>query len=284
MNYFIVNPISGSISKSKRELLIQKIRKFPESKILFTKNKNHAIELAKLGIENGAKKIIAVGGDGTVREIATALVNTDIPLAIIPLGSGNGLARHLKIPKDFDLALSLAMTGKKTRIDIGEVNGLPFLCTAGFGFDALVAQKFSTLSKRGLWGYFLAIIMAYRNYKSITIVKNSKTLDKLFILTFANSSQFGNEAYISPESSVLDGHFEMVVCQTENFLSHSNFALALFLKNLHKSKRVRISKLKNISFTINSPFLLHLDGDYIPDFQNKQIIIKNIPKSLSVIY
>ncbi|MFD2203316.1 diacylglycerol/lipid kinase family protein [Shivajiella indica] len=284
MNYFIVNPISGSVSSAKRQNLIDKITKFPENKILITQSKNDASKLANISIEEGAKKIIAVGGDGTVREIASSLVNSNIPMGIIPMGSGNGLANHLKIPKNLDFAINLAMTGQSKKVDVGQVNDYIFLCTAGFGFDANVAKKFASMEKRGLLGYLKAIFLAYRGFQPISANLDKNKIENFFILTFANTNQYGNNAFISPNSSVIDGKLEMVQVRKSSLNSHLSIAVRLFFKNLHKSENVNIFSIQNLKLKLKPPYFFHLDGDYIPEFQPETINVNVIPKAISIIY
>lgn len=284
MNYFIINPISGNSSQSKRKQLIRNIAKFPGNKILVTQFKDEANKLVKYSIDQGAKRIIAVGGDGTIREIASNLVNTKIPMGIIPLGSGNGLANHLKIPKNLSLALNLAMSGNPRKIDMGQVNGMYFLCTAGFGFDALVAKKFSKMNKRGIWGYLRAVSFSYFEYQHISASFYKCPQEDYFLLTLANTNQYGNKAYISPNSSITDGKLELIRIQKKSFIDYLTVGVRLFLKNLPKSKMAEFDSFQNLTFTIEQPYSLHLDGDYIPDFHYSSINVKTIPNALSIVY
>jgi diacylglycerol kinase family enzyme len=143
MIFFIINIKSGSKSTSSKAQLIQKLNKIENSSLHFTEYSGHGGELAKLAISQQATKIIVVGGDGTINEVASELIHTKIPLGIIPIGSGNGLARHLNIPMDFKSALNKALHGENRSIDSLTWNQKPFFCTAGIGFDAYVAEAFS---------------------------------------------------------------------------------------------------------------------------------------------
>ena len=189
MNYFILNPISGSNNLNLRKALLGLIASNSENIILETTKAKHAIELTQKAIQAGATKIIAVGGDGTINEVASVLTNTEIPLGIIPLGSGNGLARHLSIPMQVEKAYHLALNGHPIRMDVGSINGKRFFCTAGVGFDATVANAFAKGEKRGLVNYITATLTSLIRYKTIQVSINEGPWEEVFSLTSANANQ-----------------------------------------------------------------------------------------------
>src|SRR6185437_6414340 len=167
--FFIVNPIAGARSKAPIPYNINKhINKTlfnPE--IIFTDYSGHATELTKDLLAKSAKIIVAVGGDGTVNEIARAMINTHATLGIIPAGSGNGLARHLNIPMDIVKAIEVINARKEIAIDCGNVNGRYFFCTAGVGFDAHIGKVFGEIGKRGFTSYILTTIKEFSGYKPL---------------------------------------------------------------------------------------------------------------------
>ncbi|MDC3253230.1 diacylglycerol kinase family protein, partial [Crocinitomicaceae bacterium] len=213
---FIVNPMSGVRKKNFLPELIEECldhSKF-DYDIAFTEYKLHAKTLAKKSSEEGIDIVCAVGGDGSVHEVGTALIGTKTKLAILPVGSGNGLARHLKISTDIREAIQCINNSKCISMDTVLVNEKSFLGVGGYGFDAVIAKKFDTHTRRGLWGYIQLILREFFRYNpinaSIDIDGKIKTLP-VVLLTVANSSQFGNGFTISPKSDVTDGELELVV-------------------------------------------------------------------------
>lgn len=282
MNYFIYNPISGNYSQNKRASLLKFIRSNPKNIIFETADKNDEIKLTQKAINLGAQRIIAVGGDGTINKVASLLACTELSLGLIPMGSGNGLARHLGISINPFKALERALNGSPTKIDACTINNKIFFCTAGIGFDASVAETFDKRGKRGLLNYIIAIILTLKNYKPIEIELESGKKEKIFLLTIANANQYGNNAYISPNANITDGLFEIVKIKNNNILMLISISIRLFLKNVHKSKGVKIytSKISNINYGINQP--LHMDGESLKT-ENQILEIGIIPAALNII-
>jgi YegS/Rv2252/BmrU family lipid kinase len=282
MNYFIYNPISGNYSKKKRAALLQKINVNPENIVFETSNKDEEYAVTQKAIKLGAKKIIAIGGDGTINKAASALIKTDIPLGIIPMGSGNGLARHLGIPMDPTEALNKALTGHKIKIDACAIDDNLFFCTAGIGFDAIVAETFDNRKKRGIINYIIAVIISLFKYEPIDIELESGKKEKIFLMTFANANQYGNNAYISPHSNIQDAQFEIIKIKNNNPINLLLISLRLFLKNIHKSKAVEIipSNKTTIKYIAGGP--LHIDGESIKT-KNPNLLVDILPAALNVI-
>jgi len=233
---FIVNPIAGTRQK---DFILENIRHhLPEelaTKIIFTEYPGHAHDIATEMVRQGITTIVAVGGDGTVNEVASALVKTNCRLGIIPAGSGNGLARHLGIPLQVPEALELILHHRIQNIDAGKVNGKYFFCTCGTGFDASVGKKFSRDSRRGMLSYVRATIHQYINYspKSYTLkTSNKKVKLKAFLVTFANSGQYGNNAYIAPNAVIDDGMLDLCILRPFPKTSTISLGLRLFFKNI----------------------------------------------------
>ncbi len=282
MHYFIYNPIAGNFGPKKRLALIEFIRANPNNIILETKNKNEECELTQKAIALGAEKIIAVGGDGTINKVASILVKTDIPLGIIPMGSGNGLARHLGISMNPQKALNTATHGKTIQIDACTLGEKLFFCTAGIGFDAAVAEIFDKRKKRGLLNYILAIFIAIKNFKPIDIEIEEGKKETLFLLTIANANQYGNNAYISPFADIQDGNFEIIKIKKSNPFFLLTLGIRLFLKNIHKSRNVDILTANNICIDCPSNQPLHLDGEsHITKEEKLKVSI--LPNALNVI-
>lgn len=282
MIYFILNPNSGSKSNRSKSQMIKDLRKIEHSKLYLTQYPGHGYELVKRIIaENKASKVIAIGGDGTLNEIGSALIGSNIPLGIIPIGSGNGLARHLQIPLDFTLALKRAREGKSISIDFLTWNEKPFFCTAGIGFDAEVAHSFANSHGRGLWNYIMATIKQIFKYKYTKFCFESKN-ESLFSLTCANASQFGNNAFISPFSDLQDAQFEVIKVKKVNVFEIGQLGISLFLKNIHQHPKVEILQKKIFEFEVLKGTHFHLDGEsFVCD--NNLVKVEIFSKKLIVI-
>jgi YegS/Rv2252/BmrU family lipid kinase len=282
MIHFIYNPNAGTQSEAQKKQWMASLHAIPNVVIWETTRPLEANEFAKKAIEQKATRIIAIGGDGTINEVASALTETTIPLGIIPLGSGNGLARHLQLPLQFNAALERAMSGKEVAIDVGIINDRMFFCTTGIGFDAAVASRFAKGSNRGFMNYVKSTLYTLFNYKPIEISINGGPLEKVFSLTIANANQFGSNAYISPYSDVQDAQLEMVSIQPHSILKASLLAIRLFNKTIHASNKVRISSIQHISIQYKKGRPLHIDGETLKtDMDNLDISIE--PQALLVI-
>jgi YegS/Rv2252/BmrU family lipid kinase len=278
MIHFILNPNAGTNSPQTRERIISKLRAIPDSKVWQTERINHASELTKQAISEGANRIIAIGGDGTINEVASALLYTSIPLGIIPMGSGNGLARHLNIPLSFNRALHRAINGSIISIDAGKWNDRPFFCTAGIGFDAYVAAHFAKRAKRGFINYIYSTLVSLHKYQAVEI----KELGSVFSFTVANANQFGNNAYISPESDLQDGQLEAIRVKPGSLWSVANLGISLFLKNLPNNPLVTISAVKTLHINAPEGIPYHLDGESLL-LESGTIEISIIPSSILVV-
>lgn len=278
MIHFILNPNSGTNSPLKRARIVANLRAIPNSKVWQTEHVNHASVLTKQAVNEGAEKIIAIGGDGTINEVASSLLYSSIPLGIIPMGSGNGLARHLGIPLSFKKALDRAINGQQITIDAGKWNDRPFFCTAGLGFDAYVASHFASRGKRGFLNYIYSSLVLLFKYKPISI----KEFGPVFSFTVANANQFGNNAYISPNSDLQDGLLEVIRVKPSNLFHIIFLGISLFSKKLHLNSRSEVSTVTSLTFhtTIGIPY--HLDGESLL-IENEKNLVSILPSSLLVV-
>jgi len=282
MHHYIINPHSGASNKDRFLSIISLLKTDPKHVIWETTEPLEAVEFAKKAIQQNATKIIAVGGDGTINEVASVLVNKTIPLGIIPVGSGNGLARHLNIPLNYKKAFQKALVGATIKIDVGHINNKPFFCTAGVGFDAAVAHRFANSKGRGLLNYIKATIITLFKYKPIQVSINNAPVEKIFSLSIANANQFGNNAFISPFSNIQDGQFELVKISILNKLQAGIIAVRLFKKSIHHSNDVHIiaCKTASIYYAKNAP--IHIDGENLVT-DNELLNITISPLALNVI-
>jgi YegS/Rv2252/BmrU family lipid kinase len=239
---------------------------------------NHASQLTKQAVTEGADKIIAIGGDGTINEVASSLLYSSIPLGIIPMGSGNGLARHLGIPLSFTKALDRAINGQQITIDAGKWNDRPFFCTAGLGFDAYVASHFASRGKRGFLNYIYSSLVLLFKYKPISI----KEFGPVFSFTVANANQFGNNAYISPNSDLQDGLLEVIRVKPSNLFHIIFLGISLFSKKLHLNSRSEVSTVTLLTFHTTKGIPYHLDGESLL-IENEKNLVSILPSSLLVV-
>lgn len=213
---FIVNPISGIGRQKVIEKLIdeQLDRTLFDYEIAYTKAAKHAIELSKDAALRNIDIVVAVGGDGSVNETAKGLVNTNSALAIIPTGSGNGLARHLNIPLNLKKAMQVINKGKQTAIDSIQMNDETFVNVAGIGFDAHIGWEFAKFGKRGFSSYIKVITREFPKYKAQDfelIIDGNKVTKNAYLISFANGSQWGNNAYIAPTADISDGEMDIAI-------------------------------------------------------------------------
>ena len=227
---------------------------------VLTTHPGHATELAADAVRRGVNRVLAIGGDGTINETAQALRRSATALGIVPIGSGNGLARHLGIPLNPMKAIERALSGRPVVIDSGEINEHPFFCTAGLGFEAFVAHAFAQQPIRGLPTYIRTAFRAFWDYKPQSFVLDGQQRE-LFSMTFANAGQFGNNAWMAPQANIADGKLEQ--CEIRPFPAQAVGMLTwqLFNKRLHQSSYWRGHAITNATVQADSPLLIHADGE-----------------------
>ncbi|MCK4663925.1 MAG: diacylglycerol kinase family lipid kinase [Bacteroidales bacterium] len=264
---FIINPISGIGKQKSVEKNIKKYldKNKYQSEIIYTKYAKHAIEISSKAANN-YKIIVAVGGDGSVNEVSRGLINSDTALAIIPAGSGNGLARHLKIPLKIIGAIKNINNGTCKEIDIIKLNEEFFVNVAGVGFDAHISHLFAEYGKRGRISYIKLINKEFINYqpqKYSIIIDEKEYIREAFLLSLANSSQFGNNAHISPMAKVDDGLIDLCILKKFPFYKTPDLAQKLFFKTIDKSKYIEIIKTKKLIIRNKELLKVHIDGEPI---------------------
>ncbi len=285
---FIVNPISGHHNKNHFPTLVENHidKNKYEYKVVFTEYANHASELTMKAIEDGFDFIAAVGGDGTINEVAKCLIGKSQTLAIVPYGSGNGLARHLGLPfKTERIITEVINNGTSTKMDTATMNGVPFISIAGVGFDALIADYFAKDENRGFITYAKLITEKYPNFKpkNYTLILDDKeTIEcKPFFVTFANSSQFGYNAEISPKASVQDGLIDVCIFKKPNILEVPIVATYFLTKQIDKSNFIDIYKAKKIQLIRKKDEVVNIDGE--PMQMERNITVEINPLSLNIL-
>ncbi len=264
---FIFNPRSGH--NARNPYLLQRTRAFIaenalNSTIQLTERPKHATELARLALAEGSEAVIAIGGDGTLNEVATALVDCPQSLGLIPCGSGNGLGRHLGIPKPDKSAYDTLLSGRHRSIDYGTANGHHFFNVAGMGFDAEISTRFNLLTRRGLMSYVSTTLKAWNSYRpasySIHSEIGSVTTDA-FIIAVANSDQYGNNCYVAPGASVSDGVINLTVIKKVNWITAMPLAARLFFGSISHSPHVICLSGPEFQIERTDSGPIHTDGE-----------------------
>ncbi len=282
---FIINPNAGVKKKINiEEFIISNLPKTVNYEIIIWKDA-HDVQsvLSKISIGNFSH-VIACGGDGTVNMVASAVVNSPMALGILPLGSGNGLARSNGIPMDLKNALNVIVKGNTKTIDSGTINGNHFFCTAGIGFDALIAHKFATSTKRGFITYFKTSIKEFFNYTpqnySLQIDDIKLTTDA-FLITIANAGQWGNDVYIAPAAKLDDGLFHISILKPFPKFSILSFGIKLITKKVNTFKYMLSHIGRKISIQFKGELVAHYDGE--PFIIKEELTIEMHPMSLNII-
>lgn len=284
--FFIINKYSGTGFQPEIEnKIINRCGELNmECTIEFTRGRGHATELAKQAVHNGFSLVMAMGGDGTVNEVARGLVHSSATMGILPKGSGNGLARHLGISLKFPSMLELLGSSRSIAMDTLTVNRHLSINVSGIGFDGHVAGLFGKDGKRGLAGYAKLVLREFLRFREFPIhfELDDQPLDRTaFILAIANSSQFGNNAKVSPLASVCD-HL-MDVCVIKKFpITHAiGFARKMFSGALNSSAFVEILQAKKLTIHFEKPMPFHIDGESMEPAQDFEI--KMQPGSLNML-
>lgn len=283
---FIINPISGNQNKDEIPKMIgEEIdSKLFDMDIRMTEHKGHAAEIAKECAAKGIDIVVAVGGDGTVNEVARSLTHTQTALGIIPCGSGNGLARHLCIPMNIRKALKIINQCQIEAFDYGVINSIPFFCTCGMGFDAFISLKFAEAGKRGPITYVENVLKEGLKYKPETYEVEDDTgakKYKAFLIACANASQYGNNAYIAPEASMQDGLLDVIIMEPFNIIEAAKVGFDLFAKTLKSNKHIKTFQARSIHIHRNESGAVHFDGD--PTKMGTDIDVRIEPLGLKAI-
>lgn len=263
----IINPISGTSSKDHVAATVTRALGAAGMRldIAFTRGPGHATELAADAVAAGYDRVIAAGGDGTVNEIARSLVGSDTVMGILPLGSGNGLARHLEIPTSLRAALRVITDGNVVTCDHCTVNGRPFFCTFGMGFDAAVSDRYASRpDRRGLANYVKSAISEFINYRSdtYTICADGVELTRrAFIVACCNASQYGNNTFIAPKASISDGLMDITVVHAGSWLGTMLTGMEIMAGGLHEGARVHTLRARKVTISRSTPGSAHIDGE-----------------------
>lgn len=274
----VINPVAGvrgTLDRARRRAewatgLLRSSGADPD--VFISERHGHARELAAAAVAGGAEVVAAWGGDGTVNEVASALAGSDVALAVIPAGSGNGLARMLGVPADPRRAIQRFLQAPERRIDVGEIDGRPFVNIAGVGFDAHVAAAFASLgrARRGLVRYGAIVARELWRYDSrhytlaLTLGEGAPCAPEgctAFLLSFANGSQWGNGALIAPAASLDDGLLDAVRVEVGGPLTVARAIPHLFRGTIAAVRGVTILKVRSATVRGDGPLVYHADGE-----------------------
>jgi YegS/Rv2252/BmrU family lipid kinase len=282
----IINPVSGTGSKDKIPRLIDTVvdHEHNDVSIVMSEYAGHAREITAQAVQDGIDVVVAIGGDGTVNEVGSSLVGTDTALAIVPCGSGNGLARHLRISMNASRALQVLNQGVVGKFDYCKVNGMPFFCTCGMGFDAEVSYKFSNEGTRGFITYIKTALAEYIKYKpkQYTIdIDGQQMQERAFVVACCNAAQYGNNAYIAPRATMQDGLIDVTVMHPFNIAQTPLIGARLFLRQLGHDHHVSIYRGKRVVIEREQDDIMHVDGD--PMMMPARVEIENVSKGIHIL-
>lgn len=283
---FVINPISGIKDKEQilkwiDERLDKQIYTY---EFIRTEYAGHAVKIAAQQARQGTFSVVAIGGDGTINEIARSLVHTSTALGIIPCGSGNGLARHLQIPLEPRAAIDIINEQVIKSIDYGRINTIPFFCTCGVGFDALVSLQFSKADKRGPLTYLEKTLSESLKYRPETYeleMDGSTARYKAFLIACGNASQYGNNAYITPQATLDDGLLDVTILEPFTVLDVPALAYQLFHKTIDQNSCIKTFRCQTLRIHRNKPGVVHYDGD--PVVMGEDVEVGIVKKALQVI-
>lgn len=283
---FIMNPISGTQNKAGIPELIERTLDHEQFsyELRLTEHAGHASEIANEAKEQGVDIVVAIGGDGTVNEVARAIVHSNTALGIMPCGSGNGLARHLLLPMNLKKSIEILNRCEIHELDYGIINGHAFFCTCGMGFDAFVSQKFAEAGKRGPITYVENVLREGLKYKPETYEiqdEQGTTRAKAFLISCANASQYGNNAYIAPQASMSDGLLDVIIMEPFDVLEAPQISIEMFNKTLDKNSKIKTFKCRRLHIHRKQPGFIHFDGD--PVMTDADVDIELKPKGIRVV-
>lgn len=284
---FILNPHSGR--NRRRPWLADRIGAWARARgldadVVATERPHHATELAAAAIAEGCSRIVAVGGDGTMNEVASAVAGSAAELALVPCGSGNGLGRHLGIPGRLERALATAVDGRVRTIDTGLANDHPFFNAMGLGFDAEISRRFNRLARRGLVNYLRTGLAAFFSYRPerYTLGRNGDTEElDAFVVCVANSDQYGNDARIAPGARVDDGQLDLVAVRPAGPIAATALALRLFAGSFDRSSKVVRRTGPEFVVRRGAPGAIHVDGETRET--GAEVVVRVRPGSLRIV-
>jgi len=268
--HFIINPIAGSGNHNISKKVLQPFFDKNDYEIIvkFSVYKNHTTKLTQESIEQKAQIIVACGGDGTVNEVASCIIGTPIILGIIPLGSGNGLASNLKIPKKIHKAIAVIKRQEVKKIDAGSLNDRFFFSNTGVGFDAHVIKHYEESNNRKLFSYVAAVFKSFKNIndtRELEVKINDQTFKvKPFMVFISNSNELGYKVSLTPKASLEDGLLDIIIVSRLNPFKIVLFSFLMLFKRHHLIREVKSFQSKSMELSRENfnQFKMQIDGEY----------------------
>jgi diacylglycerol kinase (ATP) len=284
---FIINPHSGVRKRINLENLIAQeldTAQF-DYHITYTEYAGHATELAAEAVSEGCDIVVAVGGDGSVNEVAKSLIDTNTVLGILPAGSGNGFAMHLGWGRDIAAVLRRFSAAKIETIDTGLMNDRPFVNLAGVGFEASVVFNTRNAAKRGMQGYikgFFNQLFSYK-FKKYNIKVDNETFEtEALTITVANAPMYGYNFIVAPLAKYNDGKLEVVVFKKAKKLRYVITTMRMLNRTVNKSPLVKRFSGEKIEISLKEPDFAQVDGEGYP-IENEKLVFTLKPLSLKVL-
>lgn len=288
--HFIVNPIAGSGKLPLAQELLEPyfITGRHRLTVKHSEYKRHAIDLTKESIAENADIIVACGGDGTINEVASCLVDTSIPLGIVPMGSGNGLASNLRIPKNLRQALAIIKDRQSVKIDVGQINDRLFFSNMGIGFDASVIKNYESSQKRTLFGYLNACFTSFRdigkkNNLSVRINDMNRLVDP-FIIMISNSNEMGYNLSLTPKASLQDGLLDVLIISKIGRLKMLWLGILILFRRVYWLKEAKSFQTKELRLSRYDAenFESQIDGE-LHEIDDRMLQISVKEKSLRIL-
>ena len=282
----LINPISGTRDKNGIcDLTATRLQGAGiDLDIAHTQYKGHGAELARKAAEDGADIVVVAGGDGTVNEVASALLHTDTALGIIPCGSGNGLARSLGLPMDFEAAIDIIGRNMPCAVDCGVADGRPFFCTFGMGFDAVVTEKFASGERRGKMQYVRSALLEFINFTPDSYaleIDGEIYTEEALLIAVCNTPQYGNNAYIAPRASLTDGLLDVTVIRNSPVIQQAMAGIGLLSGQIDRNRYVDTFKAKDVKIIRLKDGPAQIDGE--PLTLGRKVSIHCEPACLKVL-
>ena len=282
----LINPISGTRDKNGIcDLTATRLQGAGiDLDIEYTQYKGHGAELASKAAEGGADIVVVAGGDGTVNEVASALLHTDTALGIIPCGSGNGLARSLGLPMDFEAAIDIIGRNMPCAVDCGVADGRPFFCTFGMGFDAVVTEKFASGERRGKMQYVRSALLEFINFTPDSYaleIDGEIYTEEALLIAVCNTPQYGNNAYIAPRASLTDGLLDVTVIRNSSVIQQAMAGIGLLSGQIDRNRYVDTFKAKDVKIIRLKDGPAQIDGE--PLTLGRKVSIHCEPACLKVL-
>ncbi len=285
----ILNPRAGVAARRTRQAIEGGRPGWLDYAVYLTRAPGHATELAREAVDAGAEVVLAVGGDGTVNEVALGLLGSESALGIVPAGSGNGLARALRLPLQPRRALAALEGAERRAMDVGVLNGRVFLNVAGVGFDAAVGHAFHARGerggRRGLLGYLYQSLRELTRYRAprveLEIDGRPPDVRSPFVLTFANGPQYGSSAVINPGGKLDDGRLEVVIFEPERLPDTLLAAARMFWGGIEGARGYDRRAALHVIATSSVPLPVHVDGDPAPAAARIEVELR--PRALTVL-